>query len=125
MSTAKQAAVDEKNSENISGNVSEKHQISEKHHYTYIVKCSDGSLYTGYTTDPEKRVKAHNSGKGAKYTRSRGPVELVYVEESQSKESAMRREYEIKQLTREAKLHLIRGAKQTVGNEDGNATRKT
>lgn len=75
--------------------------------YTYIVKCSDGSLYTGWTTDLQKRIKAHNEGKGAKYTKTRRPVELVYAEEHSTKVEAMQREYAIKQLSREKKLQLI------------------
>ena len=57
--------------------------------YTYIVKCRDGTLYTGWTNDIEKRVRAHNEGRGAKYTKSRRPVELVYMEKFQTKEEAM------------------------------------
>lgn len=76
--------------------------------YTYIVKCSDGSLYTGWTNDLEKRIKAHNDGKGAKYTKSRRPVVLAYYEEFYTKEEAMRREWEIKQMTREQKMKMIR-----------------
>lgn len=75
--------------------------------YTYIVECADKSLYTGWTTDVRKRLQAHNCGKGAKYTRSRRPVRLVYVESHDTKEEAMRREYAIKQLSREDKLRLI------------------
>ena len=75
--------------------------------YTYIVKCSDGTFYTGWTNDLEKRISAHNSGKGAKYTKSRRPVALMYYEEFSTKEEAMRREYEIKQMTRKKKLELI------------------
>ena len=75
--------------------------------YTYILRCGDGSLYTGWTNDLEKRLASHNSGKGGKYTRSRLPVELVYHEEHDTKETAMRREWEIKQLTRQQKLALI------------------
>ena len=76
--------------------------------YTYIVKCSDGSFYTGWTNDLEKRIKAHNDGKGAKYTKSRRPVVLAYYEEFHAKEEAMRREWEIKQMTREQKMKMIR-----------------
>ena len=76
-------------------------------YYTYIVKCSDDSLYTGYTNDLEKRIDAHNAGKGAKYTRCRLPVELVYSEEHASKEEAMSREWHIKRLTRKEKEKLI------------------
>lgn len=76
-------------------------------HYTYILKCKDNTYYTGYTTDVEKRIKAHNEGKGAKYTRGRGPVELVYYEEHMEKQAAMRREWEIKQLSRNEKEKII------------------
>lgn len=72
-------------------------------HYTYILKCRDGTYYTGYTNNLEKRLKAHNEGKGAKYTKGRGPVELVYYETFEDKTSAMRREWEIKQLNRSEK----------------------
>lgn len=75
--------------------------------YTYIVECKDGTLYTGWTTDLERRMKAHNSGKGAKYTRSRLPVVLRYYESFETKQEAMRREYEIKQLTRKEKKKLM------------------
>lgn len=75
--------------------------------YAYIVECSDGTLYTGYTNDLEKRMKAHNSGKDAKYTRSRLPVRLVYFEEYETKELAQSREWQIKQMTRQQKLQLI------------------
>ena len=68
--------------------------------YTYILKCKDGSLYTGWTNDLEQRVAAHNTGKGAKYTKARRPVELVYFEEFETKEQAMKREYAIKQMAR-------------------------
>jgi putative endonuclease len=86
-------------------------------HFTYIVRCRDGSLYTGWTTDLEKRIRTHNSGKGAKYTRSRRPVELVYHEEFQTKEEALRREHEIKKLTRDAKEQLVRGIKEELSDE--------
>ncbi len=79
--------------------------------YAYMVECSDGTLYTGYTNDLEKRIKAHNSGKGAKYTRSRLPVRLVYFEEFETKEKAQSREWHIKRLTRAKKLELIAKAK--------------
>ena len=80
----------------------------EKMNYTYIVKCSDNTLYTGWTTDLKRRLKVHNEGKGAKYTRARLPVELAYFEEFETKEEAMRREYEIKQMTRQEKEKLLR-----------------
>ena len=75
--------------------------------FAYLVRCADGTLYGGYTTDLQKRLTAHNSGKGAKYTRSRLPVELVWWEEYPTKEAAMSREWHIKRLTREQKLALI------------------
>ena len=73
----------------------------------YMLRCRDGSLYTGITTDVEKRLEAHRSGKGAKYTRGRGPLELVYQEECGDHSTALKREIEIKALTREYKLNLI------------------
>ena len=75
--------------------------------YTYILRCEDGTLYTGWTNNLEKRVADHNAGKGAKYTRTRRPVELVYVEEFPTKEEAMSREYAIKRLKRSDKLKLL------------------
>ncbi len=75
--------------------------------YTYILRCRDGSLYTGWTNDLTKRVAAHNAGTGGKYTRARRPVELVYFETFPSKNEAMRREVQIKRLTRHEKLALI------------------
>lgn len=75
--------------------------------YIYILKCSDNSLYTGWTNDLEKRFKIHSQGKGAKYTKPRLPVELVYFEEFDNKIDAMKREYVIKQLSRNEKLKLI------------------
>lgn len=74
---------------------------------TYILKCNDNSLYTGWTNDITHRLKMHNEGKGAKYTRGRGPVELVYLEEFETKQEAMSREAKIKCLTRKEKLLLI------------------
>lgn len=77
-------------------------------HYVYVVKCRDGSLYTGYTTDVSRRVWEHNySSKGAKYTRSRRPVTLVYSESYSTRSEAMKREYAIKHLSRIDKLKLI------------------
>lgn len=73
----------------------------------YMLRCADGSLYTGITTDMDKRITAHNAGKGAKYTRSRKPVELVYSEACADHSIALKRELEIKALTREQKLKLI------------------
>ena len=76
--------------------------------HTYMVECADGTLYTGWTNCLEKRLKAHNGGRnGAKYTKTKRPVSLVYYEGFFTKEEAMQREYQIKQLTRERKLELI------------------
>ena len=75
--------------------------------YTYMVRCSDGTLYTGWTNNLETRMEAHNSGRGAKYTKSRRPVELVYFEEFTQKSDAMSREARLKQLGRAEKLKLI------------------
>ncbi len=75
--------------------------------YVYILECSDNSLYTGWTTDVYKRLEIHNDGKGAKYTRGRTPVELRYFESFETKQEAMKREYEIKTWSREKKLRLI------------------
>ena len=73
----------------------------------YMLRCRDGSLSTGITTDVEKRLAAHNAGKGAKYTRGRGPLELVYREDCGDHSAALKRELEIKALTREEKMKLI------------------
>jgi putative endonuclease len=76
-------------------------------HYVYVLECADGSLYTGYTTDPERRVEEHNDGTGAKYTRGRTPVELVHLEQFASRSAAMSREYAIKELSRAEKEALV------------------
>ncbi|WP_294154209.1 GIY-YIG nuclease family protein [uncultured Clostridium sp.] len=81
--------------------------------YVYIVECSDGTLYTGWTNNLERRVKQHSNGSGAKYTRGRGPVKLVYYEEYDEKTDAMKREYEIKRYSRKDKLKMI-GTMQTL-----------
>lgn len=78
-----------------------------KNNYVYILKCSDGTYYTGWTTNLDSRIDTHNSGKGAKYTRARLPVKLAYHEIYEDKISAMKREYEIKQLSRKEKEALI------------------
>lgn len=75
--------------------------------YTYIIKCRDGSLYTGWTNDLDRRLREHNAGKGAKYTKSRRPVILAYFETFETKEEAMSREYAIKRLRRKEKLKLV------------------
>ncbi len=77
--------------------------------FVYILRCADGSLYTGYTTDLERRFKQHQSGNGGKYTRTHRPVELVYSELCRTKRAAMRREIAIKQLPRRRKLALVDG----------------
>ncbi len=77
--------------------------------YTYILRCGDGSLYTGWTNNLEKRLEAHNAGRGGRYTRSRLPVKLVYSESFDTKNEAMRREAAIKKLTRQEKEKLIKG----------------
>jgi putative endonuclease len=79
--------------------------------YTYIVQCSDGTYYTGWTNDLDKRLKAPNSGKGGKYTYARFPVELVYVEEYATKQEAQSREFAIKRLSRQEKERLIANSK--------------
>jgi len=76
-------------------------------HYVYVVECSDGTYYTGYTTDVERRVAEHDAGEGAKYTRGRTPVELVHVEEYETRSAAMSREYDIKSLSRREKERLV------------------
>ena len=82
-----------------------------KENYIYILRCSDDTLYTGWTTDIEKRTEMHNCGKGAKYTKARRPVELVYFEKLESKSGALKREAAIKKLSREKKLALIKDFK--------------
>lgn len=76
-------------------------------HYTYIVRCKDQTLYTGYTTNLERRLKMHNEGKGAKYTKIRRPVTMAYYETFDNKSDALKREYALKQLSRKQKLMLI------------------
>ncbi|GAA0071475.1 GIY-YIG nuclease family protein [Clostridium sardiniense] len=79
--------------------------------YVYIIRCKDKSLYTGWTNNLERRFRAHKEGKGAKYTKGRGPLELVYFEEFEEKIKAMKREYEIKKMSREKKLKMIENFK--------------
>ena len=80
-------------------------------YYCYIVQCADGTYYTGWSTDPEKRLKQHNAGRGARYTRSRRPVRLVYIEEQPDRGSAMKREVAIKRLSRNHKAALIENSR--------------
>jgi putative endonuclease len=79
-------------------------------HYVYVLECADGTYYTGYTTDVERRVAEHDAGEGAKYTRGRTPVELVHVEEYETRSAAMSREHGIKSLSRRQKERLVDGA---------------
>ena len=76
-------------------------------HFVYIVRCADGTLYTGWTRDPEARVAVHNTGRGAKYTASRRPVALVYVEPCRSLNRALKREHEVKRRSRAEKDRLV------------------
>jgi putative endonuclease len=78
--------------------------------YVYILECADGSFYTGWTNNLEKRIEMHSKGIGAKYTRGRAPVKLIYHEIFENKNDAMKREYAIKRLTREKKLELVSGS---------------
>ena len=78
--------------------------------YVYLLECSDGSLYCGWTTDLEKRLERHNAGAGAKYTRSRRPVTLVYCEEYENRRDALSREWHLKRLPRQEKLALVNQA---------------
>ena len=84
--------------------------MEDKIWYLYILECADGTLYTGITDDIPRRIERHNSGKGAKYTRSRGPVQLRYQEECGSRSDASKREYEVHHMTRQEKLELIKNA---------------
>jgi putative endonuclease len=79
----------------------------EEGFFIYMLECADGTLYTGWTTNPERRVKEHNAGKGALYTRWRRPVEICYLEEAPDRSAAQRREVAIKKLTRHKKLMLV------------------
>lgn len=76
--------------------------------YCYMLECADGTYYTGWTTDPERRVKQHNKGAGARYTKTRRPVKLVYLEPQPDKVTAMKRERAIKTLSRKQKMELLR-----------------
>ena len=89
-------------------------------HHVYVVECADGTYYTGYTTDVDRRVAEHDAGEGAKYTRGRAPVELRHVERYDSRSAAMSREYEIKRLSRAEKEALV-----DAGDGDGNEREST
>jgi putative endonuclease len=86
--------------------------------FCYILECADGSYYTGWSNDPARRLRMHNAGRGARYTRSRRPVRLVYVEELPDRASAMCRERQIKGLARKQKEVLIHGFSPEVSNQD-------
>src|SRR5262249_6943667 len=85
--------------------------VNQRMHFVYIVSCADGTLYTGYARDPRARERAHNSGRGAKYTAGRRPVRLVYQEAFRSMGKALAREYAVKQLSRAQKAALVGGAR--------------
>ncbi|MGN7479757.1 GIY-YIG nuclease family protein [Solibacillus silvestris] len=82
----------------------------ETKHYFYVLECSDATFYAGYTNNLEKRIATHNAGKGAKYTRARGPVKCIYFETFETKQQAMSAEYAFKQLNRTKKIEYIRSA---------------
>lgn len=86
-------------------------------YFCYILECTDGTYYTGWSTNPVRRERQHNAGRGARYTRSRRPVRLVYVEEQPDRVSAMRREKQIKEMTRAKKEALISNSKATKDHE--------
>jgi len=79
-------------------------------HAVYVLRCGDGSLYTGYTTDVQRRLEEHRAGDGARYTRGRGPLELVHVERFEDRSTAMSREHEIKTLSKDRKERLVEGS---------------
>ncbi len=85
--------------------------MSPGSHHVYILRCGDGTLYCGYTTDLAARLQEHRAGRGARYTRGRGPLELVYAEDLPDRSSALRREAEIKRQSRTCKLRLIADAR--------------
>ena len=88
----------------------------EKYHYVYMLRCADNTLYSGYTTNPQKREETHNLGKGAKYTRVRLPVKIVYLEKFADKSEALKREYALKQLSKAKKEELILKQKSVIIN---------
>ncbi len=90
----------------------------EKYHYVYMLRCTDNTLYSGYTTNPQKREEVHNLGKGAKYTRIRLPVKMVYLERYEDKSDALKREYALKQLTKKQKEELILKQKSVIINHE-------
>ena len=91
--------------------------MEENEHYLYVVSCKDESLYAGYTNNLERRIKLHNEGKGAKYTRGRGPIKLVFSKKYATKSEALKAEYAFKQLKRSEKQQYIREQGQYVAAE--------
>lgn len=91
--------------------------MASKEHLVYILKCQDGTLYTGYTNDLEHRIRMHEKGKGAKYTRGRGPFKIIYTCAFDNKSEALRTEYRIKQFSREEKLAMIQAEEKGVSDE--------
>lgn len=91
--------------------------MEKDEHYFYVVSCKDDSLYAGYTNNLDRRIKQHNEGKGAKYTRGRGPVTLVYSQRYATKSEALKAEYAFKQLTRAEKQQYIKGQDRYVAAE--------
>jgi len=94
---------------------------SHKSHYVYVVRCGDDTLYTGYTTELVRRIREHNEGTGAKYTRGRAPIQLVYAEEGENRSWGLKRERAIKNLSRQEKEALIAEAKGGTGADGGSA----
>lgn len=91
--------------------------MANEEHLVYILKCHDGTLYTGYTNNLEYRIRMHEEGKGAKYTRGRGPFEIMYTCTFENKSDALREEYRIKRLLRKEKLAMIQAYKKGMGDE--------
>lgn len=86
--------------------------MEKNEHFFYVLECSDGTYYAGYTNDLEKRIEVHNAGKGAKYTRAKRPVALIYYEQHETKQLAMKKEYAFKQLTKLQKIRYIGSRKE-------------
>lgn len=95
------------------------YMVSDDKHYIYILECCDGSYYTGYTNNLEKRIEKHQTGKGAKYTRGRTPVQLLFSEVYESKREALQEEYRIKQLTRQQKEQFIQAKTLNLQDDKG------
>ena len=91
--------------------------VAKSNYFFYVLECKDTSLYAGYTNDVDRRVTVHNAGKGAKYTKARGPVRCIYYETFETKQQAMRAEYAFKQLRRSDKLQYMRRAADEITEE--------